>query len=497
NEFPYQIEYSYVVSEEEYLYIAWWTPIIFENTSTIHSSLEIDIPSNLEIQMDQTGKAAMISDTSKENRKILKWQSAGKLDFEHEIFSPTIRERIPKVVVVPSNFKYGTEGSFRSWNSFGSWIHELNLGQDELTPKEKSIVEKLVDGIEDPKEITRKIYHYLQDHTKYVNVAIDIGGLKTYPASYVCRNKYGDCKALTTYMKAMLKSVEIDSYYTVINAGEDGSRIKTDFPSQQFNHVVLAVPFEKDTIWLENTSNINPFGYLGTFTQNRYALAVNGEKSELVRTPKLIPEKVLSQRNYEYFIENEDSWKTNIEFELRGKDFEDFRYYIRNRDEEDQRSALLNQGNIQKFKILNWNVLNDQRDQTSVKVKANGYTPGGMRNIGKYKVINPLKIALPDFEDPKQRKLDVRINCPVNRLDNIVYNLKAPDSLRIQFPEDIEINSKYGNYSAAYSKEDNAIKVTERFLLKSNDIPISNYSEFYLFIESIENYKKQAAILLL
>lgn len=497
NEYPYLLEYSYTVMEEEYLYIAWWTPIMYDDISTIQANLEIDMPSNLALQLNQTGDVDLISETSQENRKTLKWQSTAEKEIENEIFSPPIREMIPKIVVVPSNFKYDMEGSFESWNSFGSWINKLNEGMDVLPPREKNIIKKLVRGIEDRKEIVRKIYHYLQDHTKYVNVAIDVGGLKTYPASYVCQNKYGDCKALTTYMKAMLKSVGIDSYYTVINAGNDGSRIKTDFPSQQFNHVVLAVPLKKDTIWLENTSNINPFGYLGTFTQNRYALAVNEKESQLIRTPALSTDEVLSERNYEFFIDEDDSWKTKMELELRGNDFEEFRYYIRNREEEDQKSAFLRQANMNKFKILDWSILNDQRDQTSIRLKVEGYSPARMRSIGKYKVLNPLKIVLPDFESPKQRKLDVRINYPIHRFDKTVYHLNSAGLNELQLPDEIEIDSRYGTYSAQYQKENNDIKVIEKFLLRRNEISISEYSEFYSFIESIKSYKKKAAILIL
>ena len=128
----------------------------------------------------------------------------------------------------------------------------------------------------------------MQDNTRYVNVTLGIGGMKPYPAEYVSNNKYGDCKALTNYMKALLQCAGIESYYSTIYAG--GTAPGSDplkCPGQQFNHVILAVPLENDTLWLENTSNTNPFAYPGTFTQNRQALLVDGSKSRLVRTPSL------------------------------------------------------------------------------------------------------------------------------------------------------------------------------------------------------------------
>ena len=130
------------------------------------------------------------------------------------------------------------------------------------------------------------LYHYLQDETRYVNISIKTGGLKPFPAAFVTEKKYGDCKALTNYMKAMLSHIGITSYYSKIFAADAVKNIDKSFPSQQFNHVILCVPFEKDTIWLDCTSK-GPFNYLGTFTQNRDAYIIKKNSSFFAKTPVL------------------------------------------------------------------------------------------------------------------------------------------------------------------------------------------------------------------
>ena len=122
----------------------------------------------------------------------------------------------------------------------------------------------------------------MQDNTRYISVQYGIGGWEPENAMAVDQLGYGDCKALTNYTMALLKTQGIDSYYTVLYGGVKRD-MNPEFTMMQGNHAILNVPTEDSTdIWLECTSQTNPFNYLGDFTDDRYALRIGENGGEII-----------------------------------------------------------------------------------------------------------------------------------------------------------------------------------------------------------------------
>ena len=74
------------------------------------------------------------------------------------------------------------------------------------------------------------------------------------------------------------------SYYTELYGDRDKIDIESDFFSVQGNHVILCVPNKDKYVFLECTSQTDPFGYQANFTDDRNVVVIKPEGGEIIRT---------------------------------------------------------------------------------------------------------------------------------------------------------------------------------------------------------------------
>src|SRR6185436_1398426 len=146
--------------------------------------------------------------------------------------------KYPQIVLAPNKFSYyGYEGDLTSWKSFGIWLNTLYNGQDVLPADRQQFFKELVKDAQNDREKARLIYDYLQKNFRYVSIQLGIGGFRPFSADFTEKKKYGDCKALSNVMQAMLATVGIKAYSAIINAGNNALAMDPDFPAQLSNHV--------------------------------------------------------------------------------------------------------------------------------------------------------------------------------------------------------------------------------------------------------------------
>jgi len=492
NEYPYSIVYSYQIQLNEFLNVAYWMPIISEKVPTIQARLVVTTPKDYKIAYKSRHTDKQAIDTT-ENTIMYRWNASYSSIVKKEKYSPRLSNFLPTVEIIPIEFNYDIHGSHEDWVSFGNWKYGLLQGLNELPENEKSKIQTLVENIDSDKEKIKVLYHYLQDETRYINVSIETGGLKPYPASYVAQNKYGDCKALTYYFKSILDYVHIPSYYSTVHAGNPILEIDKDFPSQQSNHVILYVPLNDEDIWLDCTSD-GAFNYLGTFTQNRDAFVINNNASRFVRTPALKPMENLETRKIKVGY-NSNTASVSFVNTYHGNSYEDILYIEKNYNDSEKLRIIRNHFVEDRFQLKDYTINTFNRDSTKIQLLYNATTQDLYRQYGNDVLIRNIPFLLPDFEKPKERKLPVQLDFPMYCIDTIVYEIPKEYSCD-QEPISVSINNTYGEYSLNIYKDSDKIIAIKSLLLNAGYYPISEYEDFYNFYIKIAESENKTYITL-
>ncbi|WP_200975567.1 DUF3857 domain-containing protein [Echinicola sp. 20G] len=281
--FPLEIEFEYTTKKRGNMSFPTWRPEGNKKQLVEKAELNLIYPENMEVRYLVKNIDHEAQETKAEGKVQMHWELENLIELSDD--KPD-EDSIAMVKIAPKDFTMeGYSSNMETWGGFGNWIYQLNQGKDDLSPEAKAKVAELTEGLKSELEKIQILYKYMQDNYRYVSIQLGIGGFMPMYATEVFEAKYGDCKALSMFMNAMLKEAGINANYVLVNAGSDEKDIDVDFPSNQFNHAILQVPMEQDTVWLECTSSTLPAGFLGDFTMDRHVLVITEEGGKLVKTP--------------------------------------------------------------------------------------------------------------------------------------------------------------------------------------------------------------------
>ena len=489
-EYPYTIEYECQTRSKQTLNFDQWSPntdpgiAVMSGTYTLKCKPGFNISYN---EINYTGHVK--KGTTAEGLTSYEWHAVNMKAIKAEPFSPNSRLRLTSVQVIPEKFiYYGISGAYKNWKELGKWQYDkLLVNRQNLNPETVDFVRQLTKGIESPKLKAKKIYEYMQGKTHYVSVQVGIGGYQPFLASDVDQQDYGDCKALVNYTQALLKAVNIDSYYCVVEAGRENKvSMLNNFASMaQGNHIILCLPFKNDTTWADCTSQTIPFGYLGPFTDDRTVLACTPEGGKLMHTPKYTYSDNIEKKEAEFDIKDNGELTGNINTIFKGADYEDREYVISEPLNEQQKMLKhiypLDNMNIDKLKFIQDKSF-DPVTKEEVKIHAPEFA--ALENGKCNFMINPVNRMLDVPKTVINRKNDVYINRGYTEEDEIAYNL--PASYRFEKePLNVSINKPFGRFTATIKLEGNKVLYKRKVELIDGTYSKETYADLVDFFQEI------------
>jgi transglutaminase-like putative cysteine protease len=424
--------------------------------------------------------------TEDARNRIYKWTVSNLSPVEDEEGAVSSENRFPAIELAPNKFsQYGYSGDVSSWKNFGLWIKDLYKGLDELPEARKSFYRDLVKNAANDKEKIRIIYQYMQKNFRYVSIQLGVGGLRPFSAEFTDSKKYGDCKGLSNYMRAALKAVGIPSHVAIINAGHDDEPVNPAFPNNDFNHVILCVPMQKDSVWLECTSNTAEFAVLGTFTENRNALLITDEGGVLVPTPKSKSKdnQVMITSHIELQADGSGISKSEVR---SGGEYRESMDELMIAKTDDQKEYLVNSLGFKhpdEFTISrkeSQGLLGTALEMSYEKIPE--FVAGNKMFISP----RPYKIIMWKLPKAENRKLDYYFHHPFEKGDTTI--LRLPEGFTMEaLPKSKELSCPYATYSTKYwfNEGEKAVYSTATLVLKQHKIPAADFAVVKKFFDEI------------
>jgi hypothetical protein len=443
------------------------------------------------------------------------WELRNLSPVEIEPASPKLSKLVAYIAVniFPPQGKSTLLRGFASWKDVSRYSSELSDPQAGFNEQMKAKARELTANAKTEFERIQAIARYAQN-VNYISIQIDLGrggGHRPHAAADVFSKNYGDCKDKANLMRAMLKSLGIESYPVVIYSG-DPNRVLPEWPSpHQFNHCIIAVKVSDETqaptivkhsslgrlLIFDPTDDDTPFGDLPDHEQGSYALIVAGDAGELMKMPLTPPEANRMERSVEAELDADGAITATVRERSFGQAAVEERRLFK-RAARPQYIKFIERWITQTAPSAN--VLKAEPNDDSVAGKfaldVEFKSPNYAQSMrGKLLVFKPAVVSrrASVFLTESKRKYPVVLESEA--YDETV-KIKLPAGFEVdEAPDAAEINQPFGNYAAKIEVKDGYLIFRRSLVQKSSLIPVEQYSSVRSFFERIRAVEQSPVVL--
>lgn len=486
--YPYTVEFEYEIEYKFLFFVPGFHIPTSQKASVEHSDYLIIFPEALRPRYKAFNiDVKPVEKTTNDGMQSLYWSFENLPAVEEEVYAD-YTETDQFIRLAPNTFEYdGYGGSMESWKSYGEWIQSLNKGRDVLPEATIKKVKELTANAKTIEEKVKIVYEFMQGKTRYVSIQLGIGGYQPFEAQVVDKTGYGDCKALSNYTVAMLKNIGINANYTLVDSGPYAGPMQEDFPSSQFDHVIVAVPNERDTLWLECTSQTNPFGFQGHHTGDRKALMITDDGAKVVNTTRYTVDQNLKSRHALVEVDLTGNAKAKVKTEYGGLQYENAGLsFVLDGQYDKQKEWLEHDIDIPSFNLNKFSFVNHKSKVPVAEINAD-------LTLNRYASVSGKRLFLvPNLmnrwslipEKDESRKTNIFLRSAFTDLDTIEF--KVPGGIYPEFlPPPVKLKSRFGEYEARFEMSAEKLVYTRKLKMYKGKYPAASYQEFTDFLKSV------------
>ncbi len=228
----------------------------------------------------------------------------------------------------------------------------------------------------------------------------------------------------------------------------------TETWSHYIQSVILMVPFEKETTWLECTNQKIPFGHLGSFTDDRDALVITPEGGKLIKTPKVPVEENIQNMTGDLAIQENGNLSADIDIVSRGMQL-DNRYFVLDLDEKDRERYY--KSFFDEIHDVSISTTQSSMDKRKIELKEhleftaeNFAIPNGNNLILRLNVAN-INERVPKRVRNREQPFEIKYGF----VDSDALTIEIPPDFHVdELPPEQTIETKFGTYNLIVSKID-------------------------------------------
>ena len=483
-DYPYTVEFEYEMTYKDLLDYPNWD-IANYYTAVQRSVFILDLPEHFQVSVKSLNLDISPVEAIAKGRHRMTWTVENLPAIKREPYGPPASELLPGMLVSPHLFEAENySGSMASWKDFGNFINLLMKDRDVLSPAMKANVKELTANAATDREKIEILYRYLQENMRYVSVQLGIGGWQPFDAQYVETNKYGDCKALSNFMKALLKEAGIPSYPVLIRNGDLVYEATEDFATPSFNHMILHVPSE--SCWLECTSSDFPVNYIGYSNSDRNVLLITENGGQLAHTPEMPPTANFEGNEVKIDLRASGEASVEVKSTRRGAKHEWYRAAVKHYSKEDFQKEFQAASSLPSFTIENLAV-QPQKDLPEAEVSYKALVPRYASKAGKrlfipFNAVN-LFTDIPPANEERLHPVVVREG--YTEEDRIQLNVPEGYTVESMPGEDFSLESAFGSYQLKVRQEGSQLTFVRRLEIRPVRLPAGEYQALRDFCKEI------------
>ncbi len=478
--YPYTVKTSFETNTSNTVYLSGFKPLNAFDIAVERAVMTIQNNSGIKIRKKVSEKPMAVLNQSEEGN-MWKYSFENVQALTEEPFSPDLDYLVPQVEFSPEKFTLeGRQGDMTDWDSFGKWYYSQLLTPVSAVTPEIAAEVKALNLSGSTAEKVKTVYQYMQNKTRYVLIAMGIGGWQPMPAAEVSKKGYGDCKALTNYMRTLLSAAGIPSYFSVIYDGDSEQTFDKEFPRLSGNHAVLMVPTEEGNLWLENTSQRHAFNHLSFTSHHRNVLAVNENGIQIVNTPVYTPGQSKEKLTAQVAVNAEGGMTSVADFKFSGGQY-DMNLRLFNLKSDEVKEAMKNRYQQLKIEQIAVNDLQNNRDEATISYALNLQANSFAKKLGT-DLFFPVMPFYPTvtFTANEERQHPFEISFPFQ--DDYEIEYAAPEGYAFkEVPASVITSTEFGNYHITFQLNDKKLKVHRVLTINKGLYPKEKYKDYVSF----------------